>query len=75
MGPLTAPGACSLGANSLLDIVVFGRATAMHVAQNSKPGLPHKPLAANAGENSIANIDKARAVAPGAYPACVRAVR
>ena len=43
---------------SLLDIVVFGRASAEHVVSTSKPGLPHKPLAANAGEASVANLDK-----------------
>ena len=29
-----------------------------HVCNNSKPGLPHKPLPPNAGEASIANLDK-----------------
>jgi hypothetical protein len=53
-------GANRLGANSLLDIVVFGRASAEHVVSTSKPGLPHKPLAANAGEASVANLDKVR---------------
>lgn len=57
-GCASVHGANRLGANSLLDIVVFGRAAANHVASTSKPGLPHKPLAANAGEASIANVDK-----------------
>jgi len=51
-------GANRLGANSLLDIVVFGRATANRVQQLIKPGAPHKPLQPNAGEQSVANIDK-----------------
>jgi len=51
-------GANRLGANSLLDIVVFGRATANRVEQLIKPGKPHKPLPPNAGEASVANIDK-----------------
>src|SRR5690349_6634932 len=51
-------GANRLGANSLLDIVVFGRATANRVEQLLKPGTPHKPLPPNAGEASVANIDK-----------------
>lgn len=66
-GCASVHGANRLGANSLLDIVVFGRACANHVASTSKPGLPHKPLAPNAGENSIANIDKMR-YANGAIP-------
>ncbi len=57
-GCASVHGANRLGANSLLDIVVFGRAAANHVAQTSKPGLPHKPLAHNAGEASIANVDQ-----------------
>ena len=50
-------GANRLGANSLLDIVVFGRACANRVEQILKPNTPHKPLPSNAGEASIANID------------------
>jgi len=53
-------GANRLGANSLLDIVVFGRACAHHIAETSKPGAPHKPLPADAGEATIANLDKLR---------------
>lgn len=53
-------GANRLGANSLLDIVVFGRACANHIAANMKPNSPHKPLAKDAGEFSIASYDKTR---------------
>jgi succinate dehydrogenase (ubiquinone) flavoprotein subunit len=51
-------GANRLGANSLLDIVVFGRATANRVEELIKPGKPHKPLPSGAGEKSVANLDK-----------------
>ena len=37
-------GANRLGANSLLDIVVFGRAAAHHVQDVLKPGAPHRDL-------------------------------
>lgn len=37
-------GANRLGANSLLDIVVFGRACATTIAQENKPGEPIGPL-------------------------------
>lgn len=47
-------GANRLGANSLLDIVVFGRAAAELVKEKIKPGAPHKPLPKNAGEESLA---------------------
>lgn len=50
-------GANRLGANSLLDIVVFGRACANRIESLIKPNTPHAPLAADAGEFSIANYD------------------
>jgi len=53
-------GANRLGANSLLDIVVFGRACAEHIGENHKPGEPLAPIPANLGEESIANFDKIR---------------
>merc|ERR1712045_794009 len=53
-------GANRLGANSLLDLVVFGRACAKTIAEESKPGEAVRELSANAGEASVANIDKLR---------------
>jgi len=53
-------GANRLGANSLLDIVVFGRATANRTAEILKSGTPLPPIPANLGEQSIANFDKLR---------------
>lgn len=54
-------GANRLGANSLLDIVVFGRAAALDIIANNKPNAPHKPFATrDAGEFSIANYDRLR---------------
>jgi len=53
-------GANRLGANSLLDIVVFGRACANRVKDVLKPGTPHKPIPDNLGEESIARFDKYR---------------
>lgn len=53
-------GANRLGANSLLDIVVFGRAVANHTATILKPGTPLPKIPASVGEESIANIDKLR---------------
>ncbi|SCU88108.1 LADA_0E08240g1_1 [Lachancea dasiensis] len=53
-------GANRLGANSLLDLVVFGRAVAHTVADSLQPGLPHKPVPADLGKDSIANLDKIR---------------
>merc|ERR1712178_41936 len=53
-------GANRLGANSLLDLVVFGRAAAECTKQKMTPGMPHRPLPKNAGDESIALLDKLR---------------
>lgn len=53
-------GANRLGANSLLDIVVFGRATAKRCAELIKPGSPLKPFKESDGEKAIADMDKVR---------------
>jgi len=53
-------GANRLGANSLLDLVVFGRACAHTIARQSRPGDKIPELPNNAGEASVANIDKLR---------------
>merc|ERR1712178_80915 len=53
-------GASRLGANSLLDIVVFGRASANTIAEQNKPGDPHREWPKNAGEWQIARIDRIR---------------
>lgn len=53
-------GANRLGANSLLDIVVFGRACAHHIRDTLTPGAEHKPLRPDAGANTIANLEKLR---------------
>ncbi|CAD5235524.1 unnamed protein product [Bursaphelenchus xylophilus] len=51
-------GANRLGANSLLDLVIFGRSCALTIQSLSKPGDKVPELPANAGESSIANVDK-----------------
>merc|ERR1712127_628114 len=53
-------GANRLGANSLLDLVVFGRQAADTTAELVKPNSPPVQLPANAGEESIARMDKIR---------------
>uniref|UniRef100_A0A8C9X965 Succinate dehydrogenase [ubiquinone] flavoprotein subunit, mitochondrial n=1 Tax=Sander lucioperca TaxID=283035 RepID=A0A8C9X965_SANLU len=53
-------GANRLGANSLLDLVVFGRACALTIAEEHKPGEKLSPLTPSAGEESVANLDKLR---------------
>jgi len=53
-------GANRLGSNSLLDLVVFGRAAAHFCAESMTPGAEHAQLGANAGKNSIDRIDRLR---------------
>lgn len=53
-------GANRLGANSLLDIVVFGRAAALRIAEIATPGEKIADLQADAGTASIAKLDELR---------------
>ncbi|KAG7348759.1 succinate dehydrogenase, flavoprotein subunit [Nitzschia inconspicua] len=53
-------GANRLGANSLLDIVVFGRACALKIAEENKPGDKIAPMADDEGMESLANLDHLR---------------
>jgi succinate dehydrogenase / fumarate reductase flavoprotein subunit len=53
-------GANRLGSNSLLDLVVFGRAAARHCAETMTPSARHRPLAPDAGGASVARIERLR---------------
>jgi len=53
-------GANRLGSNSLLDLVVFGRAAARHCARAVTPGATHRPLRNDAGELAVARLDRYR---------------
>ncbi|MED5473794.1 MAG: succinate dehydrogenase flavoprotein subunit [Pseudomonadota bacterium] len=53
-------GANRLGTNSLLDIVVFGRAAAYRAAETVSPGAAHKPLSGDAGDFALERLDKLR---------------
>lgn len=53
-------GANRLGANSLLDIVVFGRAAAIKTKELYKPGEKLSPFKNSDGEKSIEKLDKIR---------------
>lgn len=53
-------GANRLGANSLLDLVVFGRAVAHTITDLLTPGTPLKPMPADLGKESIENLDRLR---------------
>ena len=53
-------GANRLGSNSLLDLVVFGRAAAQFCVASMTPDARHMPFAPDAGQNSVARIDRLR---------------
>jgi succinate dehydrogenase / fumarate reductase flavoprotein subunit len=53
-------GANRLGSNSLLDLVVFGRAAAHFCAKTMTPGARHKQFSEGAGQNSVDRIDRLR---------------
>jgi len=53
-------GANRLGANSLLDIVVFGRACALRISDIAKPGDTIPPLLEDTGMDSINALDSIR---------------
>merc|ERR1719229_1426540 len=59
-GSASVHGANRLGANSLLDLVVFGRQAADTTAELVKPNSKPVELMANAGEKAIARMDKIR---------------
>ena len=61
-------GANRLGSNSLLDLVVFGRAAAIRAAEIVKPNSNHKSFAQDAGFDGIKRLDKIRN-AKGKLPA------
>jgi len=53
-------GANRLGSNSLLDIVVFGRAAAFRVAETVRPGESHADLPKQETDRAIDRLDRIR---------------
>jgi succinate dehydrogenase (ubiquinone) flavoprotein subunit len=51
-------GANRLGANSLLDLVVFGRTAAETIAEKLKPNMPPQTLPKDAGHYSVGRVDR-----------------
>src|SRR5690606_23221577 len=58
-------GANRLGTNSLLDLVVFGRAAGNHIVANRFNERPHKPLPKDSGDATLARPAKVEAPGPG----------
>ena len=53
-------GANRLGSNSLLDLIVFGRAAANYAAENIKPGTLHKELPESTTDTLVKRFDRLR---------------
>ncbi|MBI1259938.1 MAG: succinate dehydrogenase flavoprotein subunit [Chloroflexi bacterium] len=66
-------GANRLGSNSLLDLVVFGRAASITAAENVKPNSPHKSLkGGDGGTKALDRLDKFRNASGGTPTAKLR---
>ena len=53
-------GANRLGSNSLIDLVVFGRAAAKRAAELIKPGTPHEEISESETQKCLDRFDKIR---------------
>ncbi|MFD2676465.1 succinate dehydrogenase flavoprotein subunit [Camelimonas lactis] len=53
-------GANRLGSNSLIDLVVFGRAAGLRAAELVKPGQKHADLPADSADLALSRLDKFR---------------
>ena len=53
-------GANRLGSNSLIDLVVFGRAAALRAGETVKPNQPHAELNKNLGQDALDRLDHFR---------------
>ena len=53
-------GANRLGSNSLIDLVVFGKACAERAAELIKPNSPHEKISSSATEKSLDRFDRLR---------------
>jgi succinate dehydrogenase / fumarate reductase flavoprotein subunit len=65
-------GANRLGSNSLIDLVVFGKAAGVHAAEAIRPGERHPDLARNAGESSLERFDRYRHAKGGTPTSVIR---
>jgi succinate dehydrogenase / fumarate reductase flavoprotein subunit len=60
-------GANRLGTNSLLDLLVFGRAAGNHIVEFNKTATEHKPLPADAADATLARIARLDNATDGEY--------
>jgi succinate dehydrogenase / fumarate reductase flavoprotein subunit len=60
-------GANRLGTNSLLDLLVFGRAAGNHIVQSAPKARSHKPLPADAADATLARLARLDSSTSGEY--------
>jgi succinate dehydrogenase / fumarate reductase flavoprotein subunit len=65
-------GANRLGSNSLIDLVVFGRATGLRLKETLKPNTPHNPLPGGSEEMALGRLDHFRNASGGSPTAKIR---
>ena len=65
-------GANRLGSNSLIDLVVFGRATGLRLKELIKPGTAHAALPADSADLALSRLDHFRNAAGGTPTAQIR---
>jgi succinate dehydrogenase / fumarate reductase flavoprotein subunit len=65
-------GANRLGSNSLIDLVVFGRAVGHRAGEIIKPGSAHRPLPKGSEEMALGRLDRFRFAAGGSPTAQIR---
>ncbi|MGE0512687.1 MAG: succinate dehydrogenase flavoprotein subunit [Hyphomicrobiaceae bacterium] len=65
-------GANRLGSNSLIDLVVFGRAAGLRAADTTEKGTAHQDLPKDAGELAVARLDHFRNARGGTPTAQLR---
>ena len=71
-GCVSVHGANRLGSNSLIDLVVFGRAAAMRCAEILTPGEKQSPLPADSADLALSRLDKFRNASGGTPTAELR---
>ena len=65
-------GANRLGSNSLIDLVVFGRAAAIRARELVRPEQPHPPLPTHASDAAVQRLDRYRHASGGTPTAELR---
>jgi succinate dehydrogenase / fumarate reductase flavoprotein subunit len=60
-------GANRLGTNSLLDLLVFGKAAGNHIVEFASRSKSHKPLPADAAERTLARLNRLEGASSGEY--------